>query len=82
MEGSWHVYLLECSDGSYYTGITNDIEKRMTSHKSGTGSKYVLSRGFSRLLSSKEFSNKSEALKAEYAVKQLSRDEKLRFFNK
>jgi len=74
------VYLLECSDGSYYTGITNDIEKRMKAHKAGKGSKYVLSRGFCCLISFKNYPNRSEALRVEYKIKQMSRDEKLRFF--
>jgi putative endonuclease len=76
----WCVYLLECCDGSYYVGITKDIEKRMTAHKSGRGSKYVRSRGFSHLKYSKNFLTKSNALKAEYTIKQLSREEKLKFF--
>ena len=76
----WSVYLLECLDGSYYTGITNDLKKRMATHKSGKGSKYVLSHGFGQLIASKKYPNQSEALKAEYAVKQLSRNNKLAFF--
>ena len=79
-EKNWYVYILECLDGSYYTGITNDIVKRMTAHKSGKGSKYVLSKGFGHLISSKNYPNKSEALKAEYNIKQLSKNEKLSFF--
>lgn len=77
----YYVYLLECLDGSYYAGIAKDIEKRIASHKSGKGSKYVASRGFCRLVASKKYSNKSEALKAEYRIKQLSREEKLEFFS-
>ncbi|MDP1729193.1 MAG: GIY-YIG nuclease family protein [archaeon] len=77
----WLVYLLECLDGSYYTGITNDIENRMKIHQSGKGSKYVLSHGFGKLLASKEYNTRSEALKVEYQVKQLSRDQKLFFLS-
>ena len=80
MEEKWCVYLLECLDGSYYTGITNNIEKRMNAHKSGKGSKYVKSRSFGKILCSKNYPNKSEALKAEYNIKKLSRNEKLNFF--
>ena len=47
---SWCVYILECQDGSFYTGITNDLEKRMNTHKSGKGSKYVKIKGFKRVL--------------------------------
>ena len=78
---SWQVYLLECLDGSYYTGITNNIKKRMRTHKSGRGSKYVTSHGFGQLIASKKYDNQSEALKAEYQVKQLSKNKKLLFFD-
>jgi putative endonuclease len=80
MNQKWFVYLLECLDGSYYTGITKDVDKRMNIHKSGKGSKYVRSRGFSRLVSFKEFSSKSLALKQEYKIKQLTKKDKLEFF--
>ncbi|MDO8517462.1 MAG: GIY-YIG nuclease family protein [Nanoarchaeota archaeon] len=80
-EKNWCVYLLECLDNSYYTGITNDLMKRMDAHKSGKGSKYVLAKGFGKLLSSKNYLNKSEALKAEYKIKQLPKDKKLIFFS-
>jgi len=79
-EKKWYVYILECLDGSYYTGITDNIEKRMKAHKSGRGSKYVLSRGFGNFIASKTCSDKSEALKTEYKIKQLSKSEKLKFF--
>jgi len=78
---SWYVYLVECLDNSYYTGITNDLDKRMLTHKSGKGSKYVKIKGFDKLLNFKQCKNKSEALKIEYKIKQLSRKEKLAFFN-
>ena len=80
-EKTWCVYLLECLDGSYYIGITNNLEKRMIAHKSGKGSKYVRSRGFSKILASKFCQNKSEALKTEYKIKQLKKEEKLAFFS-
>ena len=77
----WCVYLLQCLDNSYYTGITNDLEKRMLIHKSGKGSKYVKIRGFDKLLNFKQCKNKSDALKIEYKIKQLPRQDKLAFFN-
>lgn len=77
----WYVYLLACLDNSYYTGITNDLDKRMLAHKSGKGSKYVRMKGFKKLISSKVCKNKSQALKIEYKIKQLSKNEKLNFFN-
>lgn len=77
---SWYVYLLECLDGSYYTGVSNDLKKRMKTHKSGRGSKYVTAHGFGQMLASKKYYNQSDALKAEYQVKQLSKNKKLDFF--
>ncbi len=77
---SWYVYLLECSDGSYYTGITNNLDKRMKMHASGKGSKYVRARGFVGLIASLSCKDKSEAMKTEYRIKQLNKKEKLEFF--
>ena len=76
----WFVYILECLDGSYYIGVTNDLDHRMMLHATGKGSKYVASRGFKELLASKECSSKSEACKAEYLIKKLKRGEKLGWF--
>jgi len=80
-EKNWYVYILECLDSSYYAGITNNLAKRMTAYKSGKGSKYVQSKGFGHLISSKNYPNKSEALKAEYKIKQLPKNKKLSFFS-
>lgn len=77
---SWYVYILECKDDSLYTGITNNIEKRMITHKSGKGSKYVRWKGFSRLLHTIEVNDKSEAAKLEYQIKQMDRNDKITFF--
>ena len=81
MEKKWFVYLLECQDGSFYTGVTNDIEARMKAHATGKGSKYVYKKGFKELLRTKECKDKSEACKCEYEIKQLSRKEKLGWFD-
>jgi putative endonuclease len=81
-EKDWCVYILECLDGSYYTGVTNDVDARMKAHAEGKGSRYVLSKGFSHLLCSKSYPNKSEALKAEYYIKQLPKHEKLDFLER
>jgi putative endonuclease len=78
---TWFVYILECRDGSYYTGVTNDLEKRMKTHALGKGSKYVSKKGFRQLLYSKPCLDKSDACKCEYAIKQLPRNEKLNWFN-
>lgn len=78
----WFVYILECMDGSFYTGVSNNIKKRMETHKKGTGSKYVKSKGFKKLLYFKKCKDKSHACKCEYNVKQLSKFEKLDWFRK
>jgi len=81
MEKKWCVYILECQDGSYYTGITNDIDSRMEAHALGKGSKYVYKKGFKALLLTQECKDKSEACKCEYEIKQLPRHKKLSWFD-
>ena len=76
----WYVYILECCDGSFYTGVTNDLDKRMKAHSEGKGSKYVYKKGFKKLLLAKPCKDKSDACKAEYQIKQLPRNEKLSWF--
>ena len=71
---------MECLDGSLYTGVTNDVAKRMDLHASGKGSKYIRARGFSKLISQKICLDKSDACKKEYFVKQLSKNDKLKWF--
>lgn len=78
---NWFIYLLECNDNSYYTGITNNIKKRMDSHKNGNGSKYVWAKGFKKLLKVKSCKDKSEASKFECFVKSLNHFSKLDWFN-
>jgi len=79
-EKNWYVYILLCCDGSFYTGVTNNIDKRMKAHKEGKGSKYVRSRGFKELLKTKLCKDKPHAYKYEYEIKQLSKNKKLNFF--
>jgi len=81
MEKQWYVYILECQDGSYYTGVTNDVDVRMDAHATGKGSKYVYKKGFKKLLRVKPCKDKSEACKCEYTIKQLPRNMKLSFFD-
>ena len=81
MEKQWFVYILECQDNSFYTGITNDLDKRMKTHEKGKGSKYVAQKGFKKLLRTKHCKNKSDASKYEYIIKQLPKNKKLNFFN-
>ncbi|MEA3329339.1 MAG: GIY-YIG nuclease family protein [Nanoarchaeota archaeon] len=81
MEKQWRVYILECCDGSFYTGVTNNIDARMKAHASGKGSKYVLKKGFKQLLRTQHCKDKSDACKCEYVIKQLPRSQKLDWFN-
>jgi len=76
----WYVYIVRCSkDDSLYTGITNDLARRIEQHNSGKGAKYTKGRGPIILIYSIECQDKSSALKLEYKIKQLSRDEKLNY---
>ena len=76
---TWFLYLIECEDGSLYTGITVDVEARYAAHAGGKGARYTRSHPPRRLLVSVEYPDRSTALKAEYAVKQLSAKEKREF---
>ena len=73
----YFVYILKCADDSLYTGITIDLERRLAQHNAGKASKYTRARLPVQLFKYWELPNKSEALKAEYKIKQLSREEKL-----
>lgn len=74
----YYVYILQCADGTLYTGITVNLERRIVEHNSlKTGAKYTRARRPVKLLFSKRFRNRSNAAKAEYRMKQLSRQEKL-----
>ena len=76
-ELGYYVYILTCSDSTLYTGITNDISKRLKKHNQGIGSRYTSARTPVELSFSEYCETKSEALKKEYLIKQLSRKEKL-----
>ena len=71
-----YVYIVECSDGTYYTGWTNNLEKRIEMHSKGTGAKYTRGRGPVKLVYYEEFNDKKEAMKREYIIKKLTRDKK------
>ena len=68
---AWFVYLIECQDGSVYTGIAVDVDKRYAEHATGKGARYTRSHPPRRLLARFEHPDRSSALKAEYAIKQL-----------
>jgi len=75
---AWHVYIIECSDGSLYTGITNDIDKRITAHNDGRGAKYTKSRRPVHLRYSEPAADRKHASQREYAIKSLRKAEKMR----
>lgn len=72
------IYILSCSDGSLYTGYTNDIEKRIETHRKGLGSKYVRAHLPCSLIYSESFVTKSEAMKREKEIKSWEREKKIR----
>ena len=77
---NWSVYLLQCSDETYYCGITNDIMKRLECHNSGKGAKYTRGRlPVTLLISTNAILSKAEALSLEHTVKQLPRNRKVSF---
>lgn len=71
-----YTYILECKDGTYYTGWTNNLEKRLKTHNSGLGAKYTRARRPVSLVYHEEFETKEEAMRREYAIKHMSREEK------
>ncbi len=76
---SWHLYLLLCRNGSYYAGITNDLEARYRAHERGTGARYTRANPPVRLLGSRPYPDRASASRAEWAIKQLPRERKLDF---
>ena len=73
-----YFYVLECSDGSYYAGYTNNIDKRLLTHNEGKGAKYTRGRRPVVLRYVETYETKTEAMQAEYRFKQLSRSAKER----
>jgi putative endonuclease len=74
---SWNVYVVECADGSLYTGITTDLNRRLEEHNSGKGAKYTKTRRPVCLRASWHFPDRSSASKEEARIKKLSRKDKL-----
>ena len=75
---TWTVYILECADGSLYTGITTNITRRMAEHQAGQGAKYTKGRGPFRLVYSETYEGKGEAYRREIETKSLDRATKLK----
>jgi putative endonuclease len=77
----YFVYILLCSDNSFYTGSTNNVEKRFQDHVSGKGAKYTKSHKPIKIIYQEKFNTKSDALKREIEIKKLSRKEKETLLN-
>jgi putative endonuclease len=73
----WFVYLLECRNGSWYAGITNDLERRFQAHLRGTGARYTRANPPLRVLASRAYPDRASASRAEWQLKQLPRARKL-----
>ena len=78
METTWYLYILRCCDGSLYTGITTDVQKRLKAHRTGRGAKYTRGRGPLELVYCESCATHSDALKREAVIKGLTRPEKLK----
>ena len=77
---SWVLYLLECKGGSFYAGITNNLEARFQAHMEGSGAKYTRANPPLRVIAHKDYADRSEASKAESFLKSLPRHKKISFF--
>lgn len=77
-DATHHVYIITCSDGTYYTGYTTDVDRRVAEHNAGEGAKYTRGRTPVALVYTEAFASKAAAMQREYAIKQLRRPEKER----
>ena len=73
----WFVYILRCGDGTLYTGITDDVQRRLEMHRSGKGAKYTRGRGPLELVRQEEWESKSQALHREAEIKSMKKQQKL-----
>jgi putative endonuclease len=78
---TWFLYLLECNNGHYYAGITNDLQARFAAHLSGKGARYTRANPPVRIMASKMYADRSSASVAEAQLKKLPRNKKLAFFD-
>lgn len=74
-----YMYVLECADGSLYTGYTTDVQRRLKTHNAGKGAKYTRARLPVTLLYSESFTSKPQAMSAEALFKQKTREQKLKY---
>ena len=82
MTNSWKLYILRCGDGTLYTGITTDVQRRLEKHRSGKGAKYTRGRSPLELVYQEECRDKSTALKRELEIKGLPRQDKEKLIEK
>jgi putative endonuclease len=78
---NWTLYIIHCNDGSLYTGITNDLDNRISQHESGKGAKYTKGRGPFKVIYTEQHPDRSTASKRELKVKALTRPQKLALSN-
>ena len=76
-----YTYILKCKDNTYYTGYTNDLTKRIKAHNEGKGAKYTKGRGPVELIYYEEYEDKTSAMRREWEIKQLTREEKEKIIN-
>lgn len=79
--GKNYVYIIKCADGTFYTGWTNDLEKRVNAHNNGTASKYTRARTPVSVVYCEEFDTREEAMSREVKIKRLTREKKARLIN-
>ena len=72
----WYVYILRCGDGTLYTGVTDNVERRLAAHRAGKGAKYTRGRGPLELAYTEQLPDKSAALRREAAIKRLPKQKK------
>ena len=77
----WFVYVLSCSDGSFYVGYSDNVKKRFLDHQKGKGGRYTRSHKPIRIVYSEQLDTKSEALKREFEIKSWSREKKIKTLN-
>jgi len=75
--GAWFLYLLECCDGSYYAGISTDVQARFQAHLAGKGARYTRAHPPLRVLGMRPYADRAAASRAEWQIKQLPRQHKL-----
>ena len=79
LDASWWLYLIECRNGSWYAGITNNLEARYAAHLAGRGARYTRANPPVRLLGTRRYPDRASASRAEWEIKQLRRDRKLAY---